>query len=246
MIERLVTRADTGAVTGYRWLLPKRHSLANLVLYCLNSSVATLFTSGGHHLLWGGCWAIRRELFDRLQIRDAWQGVLSDDLAASLRHPSRRAANQVRALLHVGHALGRRCRGDVRFSLPTAFHALALCPALVAGDAGRHAGRRVWILVAAGHGPARVSAHWSLAGGSCSALLGLVYGLQVAARQPARRLAGRYFPEHRRALAAGRLVRHVCRPADHDCQLVGHAGRCLRPPRALAANPTTRSMAAAR
>jgi hypothetical protein len=36
-----------------------------------------------HHLVWGGSWAIRRDTFDRLGIRDAWKGMLSDDLVAS-------------------------------------------------------------------------------------------------------------------------------------------------------------------
>ena len=36
-----------------------------------------------HYLLWGGSWAIRREVFDKIGLHSAWKGTLSDDLVAS-------------------------------------------------------------------------------------------------------------------------------------------------------------------
>jgi cellulose synthase/poly-beta-1,6-N-acetylglucosamine synthase-like glycosyltransferase len=200
MVERLITRADTGAVTGYRWLFPERHSLANLVLYSLNTSIATLFTSGGHHLLWGGCWAIRRELFDRLRIRDAWQGVLSDDLAVS----------------RVIHRAGLRIKFEPSCMLATPWDG---------GTAGmfdflyrqhfmlwRYAPR--WSLAMLAATLLTVCGFWCPAGYALLfqhhtgqwplamlALLGLVYGLQVGRGVLRVTLASRYFPEHCRALA---------------------------------------------
>jgi cellulose synthase/poly-beta-1,6-N-acetylglucosamine synthase-like glycosyltransferase len=72
-----------GAVTGYRWMIPLRNRLANLLLYSLNSATAALYGRGGPILLWGGSWAIRRDTFETARIREAWRGTLSDDLVAS-------------------------------------------------------------------------------------------------------------------------------------------------------------------
>lgn len=72
-----------GAVTGYRWLVPLRDSLPNLVLYSINSALAGLLGPGRHYVVWGGAWAIRREVFEAVDIRTAWRGTLSDDLVAN-------------------------------------------------------------------------------------------------------------------------------------------------------------------
>jgi hypothetical protein len=37
----------------------------------------------GYNFIWGGSWAITRELFERTGVRDAWRGTLSDDLVAT-------------------------------------------------------------------------------------------------------------------------------------------------------------------
>jgi hypothetical protein len=49
----------------------------------MNCDVMSLLTRSSHHLIWGGSWAIRREVFDAIGLRDAWKGTLSDDLVAS-------------------------------------------------------------------------------------------------------------------------------------------------------------------
>ena len=71
------------ATTGYRWLIPLRNRLANLLLYSVNSATAALYSPRGPVLLWGGSWAIRRKTFEEIGLREAWQGTLSDDLVAS-------------------------------------------------------------------------------------------------------------------------------------------------------------------
>lgn len=78
-----LARGQAGASTGYRWFVPQRQNLPTRILCSINSAVAGLFGPGGHHLVWGGSWAIRRELFEACGLRDAWQGTLSDDLVAS-------------------------------------------------------------------------------------------------------------------------------------------------------------------
>lgn len=97
-LRSLVAHLDEpgwGAVTGYRWFTPERATLANALVYSMNCDVISLLTRSSHYLIWGGSWAIRRELFDSIGLRNAWQGTLSDDLVAS--------------------RLMRRSRLDVRF-----------------------------------------------------------------------------------------------------------------------------------
>ncbi len=82
LISRLY-RPHIGAMTGYRWLVPEENSAANKLLYSLNCNVMSLLGRDSHHLLWGGSWAIRREVFDKIGLHSAWKGTLSDDLIAS-------------------------------------------------------------------------------------------------------------------------------------------------------------------
>jgi ceramide glucosyltransferase len=72
-----------GAVTGYRWFTPARPTVANALVYSMNCDVMSLLTRSSHYLIWGGSWAIRHEVFEALNLRNAWKGTLSDDLVAS-------------------------------------------------------------------------------------------------------------------------------------------------------------------
>jgi len=82
LVGRL-SRGVVGAVTGYRWFLPARPSLANHILYSINSGVMALFGRTSHGLVWGGSWAVSRDVFDAMGLHPAWEGTLSDDLMAS-------------------------------------------------------------------------------------------------------------------------------------------------------------------
>lgn len=68
-----------GATTGYRWFIPTDRRSASLLRSAWNASIAT--TLGGHrrNFAWGGSMAIRRETFDRIDVRRYWQGTVSDD-----------------------------------------------------------------------------------------------------------------------------------------------------------------------
>ena len=85
MIARLTCnpRETIGAVTGYRWMLPMRPTVANHLLYGVNSLIATLLGSRQHYPIWGGSWAIRRTTFADVGMLDSWRGTLSDDLVAT-------------------------------------------------------------------------------------------------------------------------------------------------------------------
>ncbi|NLF08886.1 MAG: glycosyltransferase [Pirellulaceae bacterium] len=85
-LRMMVARLDEpgwGAVTGYRWFTPERASIANALVYSMNCDVLALLTRSSHYLIWGGSWAIRRDVFDAVRLRDEWRGTLSDDLIAS-------------------------------------------------------------------------------------------------------------------------------------------------------------------
>lgn len=85
-LRMMVARLDEpgwGAVTGYRWFTPKKASVANALVYSMNCDILSLLTRSSHYLIWGGSWAIRREVFDAVHMRDEWRGKISDDLVAS-------------------------------------------------------------------------------------------------------------------------------------------------------------------
>jgi cellulose synthase/poly-beta-1,6-N-acetylglucosamine synthase-like glycosyltransferase len=78
-----VCRDGLQVATGYRWFVPRCLTLANLTLASINAAVAGLFKHHGWNLIWGGSWAITRELFENTAVAHAWRGTLSDDLVAS-------------------------------------------------------------------------------------------------------------------------------------------------------------------
>ena len=66
--------------TAYRWLVPKKHTLANLFASVINSSVATLSGREGYNMMWGGSMALSREAFKDLDVPVLFSGSLNDDL----------------------------------------------------------------------------------------------------------------------------------------------------------------------
>ena len=67
MLVSRLERPGLGAVTGYRWFTPVRPTVANALVYSMNCDVMSLLTRSSHHLIWGGSWAIRREVFDAIR-----------------------------------------------------------------------------------------------------------------------------------------------------------------------------------
>ena len=71
-----------GAATGYRWFLPVVGGLASQLRAVWNASIASaLGPDGARNFCWGGSTAVRRETFERLEMRERWRGTLSDDFA---------------------------------------------------------------------------------------------------------------------------------------------------------------------
>lgn len=73
-----------GAATGYRWFISKESSFASEMLSVWNASIASaLGKNTKTNFCWGGSMAIRRDTFERLDIREKWHGTLSDDFAVT-------------------------------------------------------------------------------------------------------------------------------------------------------------------
>jgi len=72
--------AEIGAATGYRWFISKTQSLGSELRSVWNASIASaLGPDTKSNFCWGGSMAIRRDIFDRLDLREKWNGTLSDD-----------------------------------------------------------------------------------------------------------------------------------------------------------------------
>ena len=69
-----------GAATGYRWFISAQSGLASHLLSVWNASIASaLGAASDKNFCWGGSTAIRRDLFQKLRLREAWRGTVSDD-----------------------------------------------------------------------------------------------------------------------------------------------------------------------
>jgi len=73
-----------GASSGYRWFVPQRGGLASRMRSVWNASVASaLGADRQKNFVWGGSTAIRRTVFDKLNIRERWKGSVSDDFTVT-------------------------------------------------------------------------------------------------------------------------------------------------------------------
>jgi cellulose synthase/poly-beta-1,6-N-acetylglucosamine synthase-like glycosyltransferase len=65
-----------GAATGYRWFVQNQGGLATHLRSVWNASIASaLGANRKGNFCWGGSMAIRRETFDRLEMREKWRGT---------------------------------------------------------------------------------------------------------------------------------------------------------------------------
>jgi cellulose synthase/poly-beta-1,6-N-acetylglucosamine synthase-like glycosyltransferase len=85
-IERLIApldRDDVAVASGYRWYAAESGSLPSLLRSAWNASVVTALGDHARNFAWGGSMALRRDVFEHIGVRDAWQGALSDDYAVT-------------------------------------------------------------------------------------------------------------------------------------------------------------------
>jgi ceramide glucosyltransferase len=95
-LEGLVSaleRPAVGVATSYRFYRPVPASFATLLRSVWNLSVLGLLGDHGRNFAWGGSMAMRRSIFIKARVREAWKGALSDDYA--LTHAVRRAGLRV-------------------------------------------------------------------------------------------------------------------------------------------------------
>jgi cellulose synthase/poly-beta-1,6-N-acetylglucosamine synthase-like glycosyltransferase len=95
-IKRLIAPLDqenVGVSSGYRWYAAESGSLAALLRSAWNASVVTALGDHGRNFAWGGSMALRREVFDRIGVREAWEGALSDDYAVT--HAALRSGKRI-------------------------------------------------------------------------------------------------------------------------------------------------------
>ena len=185
-----------GATTGYRWLIPQKPTVANHLVAAINCNVMAVLGRDSHHMVWGGSWAIRRETFEQLQIREAWDGMLSDDLVAS--NQLRRAGLEVRfdpACVLTSAGRFRLVR-HVRFRAAAVPHYAALCLPLVVAGLGRGNGRQPGVdCLARAAGLRDVWQNRSIAWLPAT-VLGVLYGLGLYRGWAMQSLAAVYSPEN--------------------------------------------------
>ena len=70
-----------GAVTAFRWLLPKSNGFWSALAAAWSASAATYLGEGKSNFCWGGGTAIKRQRFEELRILNSWKGAASDDYA---------------------------------------------------------------------------------------------------------------------------------------------------------------------
>ncbi|MGQ0543029.1 MAG: glycosyltransferase [Blastocatellia bacterium] len=73
-----------GAATGYRWFISQKQTFASEMRAVWNASIASaLGANTRSNFCWGGSMAIRRDTFEKLDMREKWRGTLSDDFAVT-------------------------------------------------------------------------------------------------------------------------------------------------------------------
>ncbi len=75
---------NIGAATGYRWFISPHPTFGSEMRSAWNASIASaLGPNIKSNFCWGGSTAIRRDVFERIEMRDKWIGTLSDDFAVT-------------------------------------------------------------------------------------------------------------------------------------------------------------------
>jgi ceramide glucosyltransferase len=73
-----------GAASGYRWFISKKMNFSSELRSAWNASIASALGANVRtNFCWGGSMAIRRETFEKIDMRERWRGVLSDDFAVT-------------------------------------------------------------------------------------------------------------------------------------------------------------------
>ncbi|MDQ3181899.1 MAG: glycosyltransferase family 2 protein [Acidobacteriota bacterium] len=75
---------NIGCATGYRWFITKEGGFFSQMRSCWNASIASALGANiKNNFCWGGSMAIRRDVFEKLDMRQRWKGTLSDDFTVT-------------------------------------------------------------------------------------------------------------------------------------------------------------------
>jgi glycosyltransferase involved in cell wall biosynthesis len=72
-------RENVAVSTGFRWYVAETGNLPTLLRSAWNASVITMMGAHDRNFAWGGSMALRRDVFERIRVREFWSGTVSDD-----------------------------------------------------------------------------------------------------------------------------------------------------------------------
>ena len=99
--------SELGASSGYRWFVTSQGGFASQLRSVWNASITSaLGADRKNNFCWGGSTAIRRETFNRLDIRERWVGSVSDDFTIT------RVLGEAHLPIHFAPACLVASRGD--------------------------------------------------------------------------------------------------------------------------------------
>ncbi len=78
LLVSYLNKDDVGATTGYRWFFP--FDLKSLFVSCWNMAQSISLFYSSYNYAWGGSTAIKKKLFNKLDIEKEWKKGFSDDL----------------------------------------------------------------------------------------------------------------------------------------------------------------------
>jgi cellulose synthase/poly-beta-1,6-N-acetylglucosamine synthase-like glycosyltransferase len=76
-----LSNLDIGATTGYRFYIPFKGDWPSLIRSLWNRISAWEMADPAYAFAWGGAMAIRRDTFDKADVRGSWERSADDDLA---------------------------------------------------------------------------------------------------------------------------------------------------------------------
>lgn len=89
-----LTDSNVGTTTSYRWFISKNETFASEMRNMWNASIASaLGADRKTNFCWGGSTAIRRDVFEKLNVSEKWRGTLSDDF--TLTHAVKNAGLEI-------------------------------------------------------------------------------------------------------------------------------------------------------
>ncbi len=68
-----------GATTGYRWYWKNKRSFFENIVIMWNGFIIFFMLLPFYRFIWGGTYAVRRDLFNNMDVRNVWNNVVTED-----------------------------------------------------------------------------------------------------------------------------------------------------------------------